>query len=239
MAGAISGATIASMMAMMASAAMSYKANADATKRQNAQIRDSLARSQALQEQAEKKALDTAAEFNGDNRASNQAELEAQLTEEFIKPVESAQQINSAASTTQGAVSKDYDAAKTASDVNQMKVAQGLAKLLGKTTAAGRLRQNEALKMTDAASDIGTLASFARGRGRADEIAIQTAGRPDGGMQLAAGLLGAAGSAGMSGAFSGGTSGTVTGPGISAANTGLGMQATGGTGFKLPAKFAW
>jgi hypothetical protein len=189
--------TIASLVAMLAGTAMQAKASSDAKKRSDNATLAALQRQQALQQEAEAKALSTAQEFNGDNRAANQAQLEAELTEEFIRPVENAQQINSAASTTQGSVSKDYDAAKTASDVNQMKTAHALAKLFGKTTAAGRLRQNEALKMSDAASDIGTLRSFAAGRSRADDISIAQAGTPRAGLMLGGQLVSGIGSVGL------------------------------------------
>jgi hypothetical protein len=214
---------ITAILMMLAGTALQAKASSDAKKRSDNATLAALQRQQALQQEAETKALATAQEFNGDNRANNQAQLEAELTEQFIKPVESAQQINSAATTTQGAVSNDYNAAKVQSQLNLAKKAQGLARLLGKTTAAGRLRQNEALKMSDAASDIGTLASFARGRGRADDISIAQAGTPRAGMMLGGQLVSGIGSVGLAGALSG------AGAGTDAAAKGASMSGWSGT----------
>jgi hypothetical protein len=91
------------------------------------------------------------------------------------------------------------------------------------------------LKMTDAASDIGTLASFARGRDAADRIAIQTAGRPNAGLQLAGTALSAAGSMGLSGAAGNSMAGW-SGPTTSGANL---ASMGGGQGIKLPANLIW
>lgn len=239
MAGAISGTTIAAIAAMVAGAAMQYKAQTDAQKRRTEETQRSLARQDELQKQAEAKALGQAKEFNTDDRAQAQDAIEQELTQEFSKPVESAQQINSAQSTTQGNVSGDYTAAKAKSSVEQLKNAQALARLMAKTTAAGRLRGNEAIRMADTAAGIDRLGSFSRGQAGADQIAIQNAGTPDAGMQLAGGLLSAAGSYGLMSGGSAATGATAGGSGVSATNSGIGMQATGGTGLKMPKSFVW
>lgn len=195
------------IIAMLGGTALQYKAANDASKRATQETLRSLARQDQFQRQAEKKAMDTAQEFAPQDRAAAQDRIEAELSEQFIKPVESAQQINNAQTTTQGNVSDDYTAAKTKSNAEQMATAQTLARLMGKTTAAGRLRSNEALRMADTASDIDRLGNFSRGQAAVDEIAIKAAARPDAGLQLAGGLLSAIGGYGlMQGA---GTAGTV------------------------------
>lgn len=244
--------TIGALVAMVAGAGMQYKASNDAAKRQAAETRAALARQAELQKQAEAKALGQAKEFNTNDRAAAQDQIAQELTQEFIKPVESAQQINAAQSTTQGAVSNDYTTAKAKSNAETMKAAEFVARLLGKTTAAGRLRNNEAIRMADTASGIDRLGNFSRGQAGADQIAIHAAGRPDAGMQLAGGLLSAAGAAGLSGAFSGAKAAGGTGVGATASTAGsvsapIAANTTGGIGFtgagrvgaRIPASFVW
>lgn len=216
MAGAISGTTIAALMAMVAGSAMQYKAQQDASKRQQAETRASLARQAEFQQQAERKAMDTAQEFTTDNRSEKQQQIEENLIQEFIKPAESAQQINSAQSTTQGNVSNDYTAAKAGRELETMKTAQALARILGKTTSAGRLRTNESIRVADAASGIDQLGNFSRGQAGADQLAIQNAGRPSAGMMLGGSALQAAGGAALAGGANG-TIGKIFGQSASAA----------------------
>lgn len=240
MAGAISGTTIAALVAMAASAAMTYKNNVDAAKRATEQTQRALERQTELQRQAEGKAMDQAKEFNTDDRASDQQAIEAQLTEEFAKPAEAAQTINAKGATTQGDVSSDYLTTKATSDANQMKMARTLAGLLGKTTGANRLRQNEAIDMANTAANIDRLGSFSKGQAGADEIAIQNAARPNAEMGLAASLIGTAGSAGL--AYSGAQAAAAKAASVgglgAGASTGLsGMN--GVSGLRIPATFTW
>lgn len=239
MAGAISGATIASLIAMAASAAMQYKASTDAAKRSTAQTQLALQRQTDLQRQAEAKALGQAEEFAAPERADAQQTIEQELTDEFIKPVENSAEMNAKATTTQGNVSDDYTTAKATSTVNLAKNARMLAGLLGKTTAAGRLRQNEAIDMANTAAGIDRLGSFSRGQAGADQIAIQAAGQPNAGLQLAGGLLGAVGSYGLSGGFKGATTAAAPSLGGGGGFSGIGTQANGltlagGNGLPIP-----
>lgn len=242
----MTGFEIAALIAMLAGSGMQYKANKDAERRQEQATREALARQAELQKKAETKALTTADGFSTDKRDAEQAQIEANLTGELIKPVAEAQQINAAQSTTQGNVSNDYTAAKAASNVQQMKTAEALARLLGKTTAAGRLRTNEAIRMTDAAAEIDRLGNFSRGQSGADQIGIQAAGRPNAGLVLGGSLLTAAGGAALAGGANG-TIGKLFGGGGGNLGTGVGAttsnsfntaapiaNTTGGVGLKLP-----
>lgn len=236
MSGAISGGTIAALAAMVAGAAMQYKANIDAAKRAAAETRRALQRQEELQRQAESEALERAQDFNTDDRADKQQEIEQQLTEDFVQPAEAAQTINQNAATTQGEVSKDYVTAKAASDANQMKMARNLAGLMAKQTGANRLRQNEAIALADTAAHLDRLGSFARGNAGADEIAIKNAARPDAEMQLAGSVLQSIGSvglmSGLSNAASSGaaSSGSVGGLGLGESKSLADMG--GGTGLR-------
>lgn len=242
----MTGLEIAALVAMLAGSAMQYKASNDAAKRQEAETRAALARQDELQQRAEQKAVTTADDFSTDKRQADQAQIEADLTQQFIKPAAEAQQINAAQATTQGDVSKDYTAAKAASSIQTMKTAETLARLLGKTTAAGRLRTNEAIKMSDAAADIDRFGSFSRGQAGADRIGIQAAGRPNAGLVLAGSALTAAGGATLAGGsegtigklFGGGGANVGSGVGATASgtfNTGAPIaNSTGGVGMRIP-----
>jgi hypothetical protein len=234
----MTGFEIAAVIAMLAGAGMQYKANTDAQARQQREIQASLARQRDLQLESEKKAMDTAKQFAPEDRKQEQAGVEQQITDAIQAPVQSAQQINNTQSTTQGNVSNDYVAAKAASDVNQLKQAESLARLLGKTTAAGRLRTNEAVRVADAAAGIDRLNNFSRGRAAADEIGINAAGRQDAGMVLGGQVLGALGAAGLAAAGNAGNAATAAKYGttagseqtamLAAQDAGMGMTASGG-----------
>lgn len=237
--------TIAALVAMVAGAGVQYKASTDAQKRQQDEIRSGLASQRDLQIKAEQRALGAADKFATPDRQKEQSQIEEQLTQEMMAPVSESQAIRSEQQTTQGNVSGDYTTAKAASDLNAVKTAQNLARMLGKTSSANRLRMNEGIRLMDAGQDIDRLGSFSRGQAGADQVAIQGAGQVDPGMVLAGSLLQSAGSAGL---MAGGSAGTAaTGGGVKAApgagmelfqpTGGMGLQMTGGatSGFRMPA----
>ena len=189
--------TIGAIIASVAGAGLQAKAQQDAARRQNAEIQRSLENQRRLQMEAEQKAMSTAQTFETPKRAEQQQQIAEQITQELIQPVSESQAIRSQQQTTQGNVSDDYVAARAASELNTMKAAEQLARLLGKTTSASRLRFNEGVRMMDAGMDINRLGSFSRGQDAADRIAIDTAGRPDGGTMLVGSILQGAGQAGM------------------------------------------
>lgn len=232
--------SIAALVAMVAGAGMQYKASTDATERQQREIQASLMRQKEFQKQAEKKALDTAATFETQKRAQQQEELATQIERSLIQPVAESQALRNDQATTQGDVSKDYVTAKAKSELETMKQAEGLARLLGKTTSAGRLRLNEGIRMMDAGMDVDRLGNFSRNQQAADQIAIQNAGVPDAGLSFAGSVLSALGSAGMvlgGTAATGATNAANTGSsvGLKAGATGVGLNpAASGAGLKVP-----
>lgn len=204
MAGAISAGTIASyaaLAAMVASAAIQYQSQTEAQDRQQQQIQRSLAAQEELQLRAESKAMQTAEKFAPKDRLAEQSAISDKIASELIAPVSDSQAIRAEQQTTQGNVSGDYTAAKAMSDANALKNADALARLLGKTTSANRLRMNEGIRLMDTGLDIDQLHSFSRGQSGADKIAIDLAGNEDPNMVLASEALGILGSAGM--AYSG------------------------------------
>lgn len=195
--------TIAALAAMVAGAGVQYKASSDAQARQQREIAASLQAQRELQMQAEKKSMDAAQGYAPEKRTAEQTELADGIEQSLIAPVSESQAIRSQQATTQGDVSDDYSTAKAASDLETVKQAQTLARLLGKTTSASRLRMNEGIRLMDTGQAIDQLGSFSRGRAGADNIAIQQAGLVDPGQVFLGQLLQSAGTAGaMSGSGS-------------------------------------
>lgn len=214
----MTGLEIAALVALIAGAAVQYQANSEAQDRQQSQIRRSLEAQDKLQREAESKAMATASKFSPKDRMAEQAQLEAQITEGLIAPVSESQAIRAEQQTTQGNVSGDYTTAKAASDATALKNADALARLLGKTTSANRLRMNEGVRLMDTGMAIDQLNNFSKGQQGADSIAIQQAGLVDPGKVFAGQLLSAAGSAGLmyggaGGAAKGGADGAAGGAG--------------------------
>ncbi len=193
----MTGLEIAALVAMVTGAGLQYKASTDAQRRQREEIARSLAAQKELQLQAEKKAMDTAATFDPAKRTAEQDQIAADIEQALITPVSESQAIRAQQSTTQGDVSGDYTTAKAAADLNTIKQAEQLARLLGKTTSANRLRMGEGIRLMDAGQAIDQLNSFSRGQQSADNVAIQQAGLQDPGLMFAGSLLQTAGTAGM------------------------------------------
>jgi hypothetical protein len=190
---------IAALVAALAGSAIQYKAGTDAQERQKAEIQRSLEAQRVLQQQAESKALGAASKFATPDRVAEQSQIADQITQELIAPVSESQSIRAGQQTTQGAVSGDYKSAKAASDLNTVKAAEQLARMMGKTASSGRLRMNEGIRLMDTGQQIGTLGNFSAGQHGADNTAITQAGLIDPGMQFAGSALQGIGTAGMMG----------------------------------------
>lgn len=201
-----------SIAIMVAGAALQAKAASDAASRQRRATEESMRRQTEYQRQAEERALKQAEEFQMEDRKDKQEELADNIAQEFYQPVAVAQDANNIRSTTAGAVSSDYLAAKANSNANQQKMAQELAGLFGQQRSATRLRQNEAIGMADAASDIGRLGNFASGQYGVDKIKIDQAGQPDAGLNFLGSVGSAVGSGLLAGASKGGGGGGGTTP---------------------------
>ena len=224
--------SIAALVAAVVGAGVQYKAQTDAAERQQREIAASLLKQDEYSRKAEKKALDTAQTYSTDKRMAEQDQLATEIEQSLIQPVAESQAIRNQQTTTQGDVSQDYTAAKARSELETMKQAEGLARLLGKTSSANRLRLNEGVRLMDAGMDVDRLGNFARGQYGADQIAIQQAGNPNAGQMFLGSVLQGLGSAGMA---YGGSMGTAAGAGSAAAaggNAGQGLK-LGSTGIGL------
>lgn len=194
---------IPALIATIAGAAIQNRAARDAQQRMESATQRSLENQRRLQMQAERRALDTAATYETPKRQAEQGQIAEQITQELIAPVSESQAIRSGQQETQGNVSDDYLTARATSDLNTMRQAEQLARLLGKTTSASRLRMNEGIRMMDAGMDVDRLGNFSRGQAGADRIAIDAAGRVDPGLMFLGSLLQGAGTAGLSAGGSG------------------------------------
>lgn len=190
--------------------------------------------------EAEKKAMGAAAEYETPKRAAEQQQLASEIEQSLIQPVSESQAIRAQQQTTQGDVSSEYSTAKAASDLETMKQAEQLARLLGKTTSAGRLRLNEGIRLMDTGQAVDQLGNFSRGRQGADNIAIQQAGNVDPGQMFLGSLLQSAGTAGLSAGGSAASAGgglnasPGTGMNLFAPTGGAGLKLSGGIGMKAP-----
>ena len=189
--------TIAALAAMVLGAGVQYKANTDAQERQQREIQTSLESQRSLQLQAEKKATEAASKFETPKRQEEQTQIADQMTADLMAPVSESQAIRATQQTTQGNVSGDYTTAKAASDLNAIKSAQSLARMMGKTASANRLRMNEGVRLLDTGQDIDRLANFSNGQAGADNVAVQQAGQVNPGQMFMGSLLQAGGSAAL------------------------------------------
>lgn len=240
--------SIAALVAAIAGAGMQYKAQQDASKRQRDEIARSLQAQRELQMQAEQKALSTAQTYETPKRQQEQQEIAQEIEQSLVRPVAESQAIRNQQTTTQGDVSQDYTTAKAKAELETMKQAEGLARLLGKTTSAGRLRMHEGIRLMDAGMDVDRLNNFSRGQHGADQIAIQQAGQTDPGKMFLGSVLQSLGTAGL--AYGGSTSGAAKAVGKqygTAASFAGGapmqgaslspFQVSGGVGFGRPSGF--
>ena len=233
------------LAALIAGAGLQYKAQSDAQSRQRREIEASLMRQNELQKQAEGKALQHAQTYAPEQRQQEQVQLAQEIEQNLMQPVSESQQIRAQQATTQGEVSQDYTTAKARADLETVKQAEQLARLLGKTSSAGRLRMNEGIRLGDVGQEIGMLGNFSRGQQGADNIAIQQAGNVNPGQMFMGSVLQSVGGAGLAyggslggGAATGGNwapvTGGMTGSEMAAANglAGGGLKAGSGMGLR-------
>ncbi|WP_103035308.1 hypothetical protein [Castellaniella caeni] len=189
---AVAGAVVAALGAVAQN-----QAQQDAARRQQRSIQAELQRQQSFQRQAEQEALKRVDDYQPEARADRQKQIEQQATETLMQPVQDALPAMQDQSAVQGNVSSDYTAARAKSQADQMTAANELARIMGKITGAGRLRQDEAMKMLSTGQNIDMLKNFASGSQGVGQLESQTAGVPDGGMMLAGSLMQTLGSVGL------------------------------------------
>lgn len=189
--------TIGALIAMIAGAGVQYETTKKAQKDQAKAIESSLERQRVIRERAEKNALELAKTFAPAEREKAQAQIENQMAADFEAPVSESAAIRAEQNTTQGNVSGEYSTAKAASEVETLKSASMLARLLAKTNSARRLRIDEADRFADGANRASLLGNFSEGTRRVDDLGIQVAGQPNAEKMLVGSLLQSAGTAGL------------------------------------------
>ncbi len=194
---------LAGLISMIAGSALQYHAQSQAQARQQRVLQESLQRQRGYQQQAEQAVLDRVKDYAPEHRQQQQQEIAERIDHDLMEPVRQAQPKQEEASAVQGEVSQDYLNARHRAQARQRESAEALAKLLGKTMSAGRLRQQEGLQLADTGQNLDRLGRDAHGIAQADQIAIQEAGIPNMWQQLAGELLKGAGTMGMAGGFSG------------------------------------
>lgn len=218
----MTGLEIAALVSMVGGAYMKHQAQNDALKRQQQVIQEGLARQREHQMAAEQTAMKAAQEFAPEQRIEQQQQIADQTATTLAAPVSDSQEIRAQQQETQGETSDAYKTAKTKSDLQALQSAQALAKLLGRTSSAGRLRMNEAISLMDAGQKIDQVGSFSRGDQAANSIKMQAAGQADPSMQFWGSILQGAGSAGLS-----------MGSAPAGAGAGDGLTATGTADYSL------
>lgn len=193
----MTGMEIAALIAMIVGAGVQYHASSEAQERQRKAIEEGLRQQEALQREAEKKALDNASKYTTQDRRAEQHQIAEEITANLMAPVSESQAIRSEQQATVGNVSNDYQAAKAKSDLEVVKGAETTARLLGKTTAANRLRLNEGIRLMDTGQAIDQLGNFSQGSLRAAKTKAELDGQVDPGSVFAGQILGTLGSAGL------------------------------------------
>lgn len=221
----MTGLEIAALVAMFAGAAQQYQASQEAQQRQQQAITNGLDAQDKLNRKSEQVALDAAKPFDPNERLKQQSTIADNITTGLMAPVSESQQIRSENAGVQGDVSKDYSTAKATADLNTLKTAESMARLLGKTTSSNRLRMNEGIGLMDAGQNIDQLHNFSNGQKAADSIAIQQAGLLNPTKTFIGNILQAAGTAGMMYKPTAGVGAVATGTG---AGSEFGINSEGG-----------
>jgi hypothetical protein len=193
------------LAATIGGAAIQHRASKQAQQRQDAAIAQAMERQRQYQEQAMQRTMQTADTFAAPKREEAQQQIAQQTENVLYDPVEQSQTQRTAAQQTTADVSSEYQAMKAASELETLRKARQLAKLMGSVQSAGLLRDGEAVRMADTAQDVDRFNNFARGQMAADQFGIERAGRLDGKKVLLGQLLQAGGNMGMAGMFGGGS----------------------------------
>jgi hypothetical protein len=171
-------------------AGVSYSAQNQAAKRQQAEMAAANQRQMQARNQATDAVMKRVQEFDPTQRGNEQTQIEQNLTSQYQEaaqtPIPGAQGIQ--------APSADYQVADAKEKARVTESLRQLASLMGRTQSAGQLRRNEGLRIGDTAGDIGRIQSGANAMGGIDRMAIQAAGQPSAGSAIVSGLLNGASS---------------------------------------------
>ncbi len=223
---------------MLLSAAMTAKANNDATQKQQRLAMESRQRALQAQNEATDVAMKHVQEYDPTVRKQQQDEIQTQLTDKYQQAAQgtpiTAQGVQVGQTIPGGTT--DYLASKGRELAKATESNRNLAALLGRVGSAGQLRRNEAVKFGDVSGQVGRIGTGADNMSAIDRIGIDSV-QPSMGMMIASQALGAYGKNGLatSGLFN---APPVAGTGINPnALSGLGVKAGTGLGLKAPSNW--
>lgn len=180
-----------------AGAAVQYKNQSDASKRQSKAIDRANARDDAYQEKSLDLVSNNLQQYDPENRLEKQDEVEQNSVASFTDYLNKARdkgrgEISDA---TQGRVSETYTAEKAKRNVAEAGQATKVASLMAKLRAPSDLRTGEGYENANYASQVGINADNRRSMAGASQTDIQKAGELSPGMGLVGAALQGAGSA--------------------------------------------
>lgn len=208
--------TTLAISAMLASAALSAKANHDAARRQQAAAREAQGRQLQAQQRATDTAMRRVQDYDPGERKDRNDDIAQEITgnleQQAAQPMITAQGLQVGATIPDAEGGGDYLKTKAREAAKTTASLRALAALMGRTGAASELRRGEAVRFGDTSGDIGRIGAGANNIWNADQVGIQAAGQPSLGMQLASSALGAYGMGTMASAGVGGGTTATTVP---------------------------
>lgn len=231
----IDDAAIAAIVATIASSAIQVNAANRAAARQQAAAQAAQQRQLLAQNEATRAVAQRADDFDPQVRQGAQDDIAAVLTQKFseaAQPQVTAQGVQVGASVPAASESPAYTAARAKEQAKTAASLHALAGLMGRIGAAGQLRQGEAIRIGDTATDIGRVQSGANNVAGIDQVAIGAAGRPDLFSQIGAAALNAYGMSKLA------TLGLPKAP-TGSTGTGLSLTSPSGTGLRAPSSVSW
>lgn len=216
------------LIAALVGAASSAYGQQQSARAVNKATNEAMMNQNAYASKIQQMAQDRAQAYDTSTRKEQQDAITEDLANTYVSQPQTAAQIASDASTTQGDTSSDYSKAKEASDARVADSIATFGNLMAKVNGAKTLRQQENWANADAANQVGVQQALMKSQNALDNYKIQQASQKGQGWQTFGSIAGLAGTALSMGANAsalanlGKTAGTgaVTGAG-SVAGTGL------------------
>jgi len=184
-----------SIGAMLLSAVIQQKTQADAIAKQKRMAVESQQRALASQNQATDAAMKRVQEFDPNTRKQAQDAITQDLTQQ-LEQAGTARPITAQGVEVGGTIpggTSDYLTAKAKETAKAAESSRQLAQLFGRIGGAQQLRRNESVAFGDTAGEIGRIQTGANNVANIDQIGIDAAGQPSLGGMLVSSALGAYG----------------------------------------------
>lgn len=191
---------IQGILEFLGSAAVKHYAERQALKRQSQLAAQMRQRQMAMQDQAGQVAANKAAEFDPMARQRAQAEIAAQMGQDYERTIQApqvtAQGTQIGATLPANAGSPEYLATQAKEAAKSTASLRALAALMGRVGSAGELRRNEGVGMADAAGQVGRIQTNAGNMGQLDAARVNNV-QVNPGLMFASDALRAFGTADM------------------------------------------